>query len=211
MITAKHYTNLDNAFRYFNEKLFENKLPDAIITMNRKKGTKGYFSFQKFSYRDRKESVSEISLNPDEFLERTDIEILSTLAHEMCHLWQYCFADPARKGYHDKVFARKMYEIGLQTSSTGEPDGKPTGQRMTHYIIRGGKFEKVAQGFLLSNDKLLLESLKEEEKEKKERKKNRYKFVCPDCGMAAWAAGSAKLACGDCKTLLEKEEDNDND
>lgn len=209
MITLTQYSTLDKAFEYFNAHLFNNMLPDCIITLNRKKHTRGYFHKDKFRVREKSDAVSEISLNPDEFIERTDLEVLSTLAHEMCHLLQYTIGDPPRKGYHDKEFARLMYNIGLQTSSTGEPDGKPVGQKMTHYILQGGQFEIVAQAFLISQGGLLVESLPEPEKEKKEKKKTRYKFICPECGMAAWAKESANLACGDCREVLVKEEEED--
>lgn len=211
MITAKHYGTLDKAFDYFNAHLFEGGLPDTIITMNRKKRVRGYFHHDKFQNRTSHEGLSEISLNPDEFLERDDLEILSTLVHEMTHLWQAIYGDAPRKGYHDKEFSRKMYSLGLQTSSTGEPDGKPIGQRMSHYILRAGQFEIVAKGFTLKEGKILIESLPDPEKEKKEKKKTRYKYTCPECGMAAWAKKSANIACGDCKeSMIIEEEDNEN-
>jgi predicted SprT family Zn-dependent metalloprotease len=190
MITLKQYSTLDKAFEYFNAHLFNHMLPDCIITLNRKKHTRGYFHKDKFRIREKSDAVSEISLNPDEFLERTDLEILSTLVHEMCHLLQYTIGDPP-------------------PSSTGEPGGKTAGQKMTHYILKGGRFEIVAQGFLISQGGLLVESLPEPEKEKKEKKKTRYKFVCPECGMAAWAKESANLACGNCREVLIKEEEED--
>ena len=68
MITAKHYGTLDKAFDYFNAHLFEGGLPDTIITMNRKKRVRGYFHHDKFQNRASHEGLSEISLNPDEFL-----------------------------------------------------------------------------------------------------------------------------------------------
>lgn len=209
MITTQNYTTLDNAYTYFNEKLFEGKLPDCIITFNRKKGTYGYFHAQKFRVRNGKESISEISLNPDGFIDREDVEVLSTLVHEMCHAWQCCFGDPPRKGYHDKEFARIMFNVGLQTSSTGYPDGKSIGQRMSHYILAGGAFEKAAGAFLL-NAKLQIESLPEPEKEKKEKVKTREKFICPECHQAAWSKPSAKLACGNCKEIMVIEEEDEN-
>ena len=38
-----------------------------------------------------------------------------------------------------------MESIGLMPSSTGEPGGKRTGDRMSDYPIPGGRFEKVAE------------------------------------------------------------------
>jgi hypothetical protein len=36
------------------------------------------------------------------FATRKATEVLSTLAHEMTHLWQHEFGTPPRKGYHDR-------------------------------------------------------------------------------------------------------------
>lgn len=206
MITLKQYTDLDKAYEYFNKHLFNNRLPDCLITLNRKTGSRGYYHHQKFEGRDNKSRISEIALNPDCFNDRTDLEILSTLVHEMCHVDQFLLPDPPRRGYHDKEFALIMNEIGLQASSTGEVGGKATGQRMSHYIIDGGKFEKVAGAFLLSGSKFQWNSVLET-KESKERKKTREKFTCPTCLQAAWAKKTAKLACGECKVEMIIEEE----
>jgi predicted SprT family Zn-dependent metalloprotease len=42
----------------------------------------------------------ELALNPDEFTRRTDEMILSTLAHEMYHVWQQTHGTPPRRRYH---------------------------------------------------------------------------------------------------------------
>jgi hypothetical protein len=39
-----------------------------------------------------------------------------------------------------------MERIGLMPSATGAPGGRRTGQRMTHYIIRGGLFDRAFRG-----------------------------------------------------------------
>ena len=67
--------------------------------------------------------TAEIALNPDTFEDRTDMEILNTLAHEMCHLWQHYFGKPSRGGYHNREWATMMEKIGLMPSSTSEPGG----------------------------------------------------------------------------------------
>ncbi len=207
-VTKKQYTDLDSAFDYLNKHLFSNKLPDCLITLHRKNGAGGYHWYNKFVNRKTKDNVSEIALNPDEFESQTDIEILSILAHEMIHAQQYIIGDPPRKGYHDRGFAALMLEIGLQASNTGLPGGKTTGQRMSHYIIDGGKFESVANAFLLSGDKFQWNSVKLD-KISKERKKTREKWSCPKClSEHCWAKKTAKIACGKCLVpmIVEEEE-----
>lgn len=204
--TIEQYKDLGQAYDYFNKKLFDGKLPDCLITLNRKANSYGYYHHEKFQSRAGKDLLSEISLNPDGFNNRDDIEILSTLAHEMVHVQQFYFGNPPRRGYHDRQFSEMMYEIGLQTSSTGEPGGKSTGQRMSHYILEGGEFEIVANAFLLGGSKLHWNS-RVEEKEAKERKKTREKFTCPSCQQSAWAKKTAKLACGNCLQPMIIEEE----
>jgi predicted SprT family Zn-dependent metalloprotease len=205
-ITTIQYSNLDDAYSYFNKKLFDNKLPECLITLQRHPRALGYHHKDKFTNRKTGEKISEIALNPDTFDDREDIEVLSTLCHEMVHVKQHEIGDPPRKGYHDKSFAILMNEIGLQASSTGEPGGKSTGQRMSHYILEGGKFESVATAFLLSGEKLHWGS-SPEIKISKERKKTREKFCCKSCMQNAWAKKTSKLVCGDCMTPMIIEED----
>jgi predicted SprT family Zn-dependent metalloprotease len=71
--------------------------------------------------------VDELALNPDNFEDRTDEQIMSTLLHEMCHCWQYYFGEPSRGGYHNREWASKMKEVGLHPSDNEKPGGKETG------------------------------------------------------------------------------------
>lgn len=209
-VTTDQYAILDDAFKYFNGKLFEGKLPDILITLNRlNKRTKGYHWFEKFQGRkNKKQKLSEIALNPD-FFDEDYIEILDTLVHEMTHQWQNYFGNPSRAGYHNWEWANKMKEIGLQPSSTGEVGGKEVGQRMDDYIISGGQFEIVAGAFLLQHKEIEWSSIKEPDKEKKERNKTREKFVCKKCMQSVQAKKTANIVCGDCmeKMVIEKEDD----
>ncbi|MCF8884135.1 SprT-like domain-containing protein, partial [Erythrobacter sp. SN021] len=86
-----------------------------------------------------KEITDEIALNPAHFANRKPREVLSTIAHEMVHLWQHHYGSPPRKGYHDKQWAAKMHEIGLIPTDTGEIGGKETGQKVTHLIEENGR------------------------------------------------------------------------
>jgi hypothetical protein len=56
------------------------------------------------------------------------------------------------------TFAAKMKSIGLQPSSTGDVGGKETGQRVSHYIIPGGAFEKTFTKLAVTGWKLNLQS-----------------------------------------------------
>jgi len=85
--TRVTYVGLTDAYDWFNRKLFDGALPAALITMQRRRGSYGYFASERFGTRDRSDIVDEIALNPVHFEARSDDKILSTLVHEMCHLW----------------------------------------------------------------------------------------------------------------------------
>lgn len=206
-VTTTQYSMFDDACKYFNEKLFNGELTDVLITLQRKSKSYGYYCAERFSERNGKQSVAEIAMNPDGFYERTDIEILSTLAHELAHHWQFLFGDAPKRAYHNREWAEKMKEIGLYPSTTGEPDGKETGARCSHYIIKGGKFEIVCGAFLLNGKKKLEWETIPVTKEEKEKKKTREKFVCPDCMQSVQAKKTANIMCGDCKKTMVIEEE----
>ena len=85
-----------------------------------------------------------------------------SLAHEMAHVWQQTHGTPPRRCYHDRQWAAKMKEIGLQPSTTGEPGGKETGQSVTHYIIPGGPYATAAATALMRCTKLSARRIVEE-------------------------------------------------
>ena len=139
--TQKTYGTLDDAYRFFNERLFDGQLPACLITMQRSRKAYGYFAGSRFGSRDGSEITDEIALNPMHFRERTTEQSLSTLVHEMTDpREQHHFGKPSRGGYHNKQWASMMRAIGLVASDTGAPGGKETGQRISHYIEPDGKF-----------------------------------------------------------------------
>lgn len=194
-ITKHEYVALDNAYKDFNLFLFAGKLPECLITLNRHPKARGFFCADRFQHRGEDRRIAEIALNPDTFDGRTDMEILSTLAHEMCHLWQHYFGKPSRGGYHNREWATKMQEIGLMPSSTGAPGGEKLGQSVSHYILPGEQFSKVAQEIIESGFSLDWQSPTGTRAAKPPTRK---KFSCYVCTQAAWAKPTAQLICGYC-------------
>ncbi|NMV39866.1 SprT family zinc-dependent metalloprotease [Ralstonia insidiosa] len=153
--TPDMYGPLEQAYDAFNERLFDGKLPGCLLTLQReRRNSYGYYSPKRWVSRDGK-FADEIALNPNHFAVVPMLEALQTLAHEMCHAYQHIHGKPGRRGYHNKEFAAIMHRIGLQTSATGKPGGKTTGESMSDYPIPGGRFlqivdELLAQGFTLA-------------------------------------------------------------
>lgn len=223
-ITECEYSGFQRAYDHFNAHLFKSTLPQCLITLQRHPNAKGYYHAEHFKGRKNDSKTDEIALNPDTFGGRSDEQILSTLVHEMCHLWEFHFAKrKSRAGYHNKEWGKKMVEVGLQpicfdTHINGVE--KLSGQKMTHRIIENGMFEQVttrliASGFQLNwqsgvmpqmpfsgwsfgngddDDLSPLVPMKWD--------KSKLKFTCLGCNQKAWAKYTAALVCGDCQKIL---------
>lgn len=196
-ITQAQYDALQQAYDFLNARLFGGELPNVLVTLQRHARSYGYFAPDRFAGRSGDKTAHELALNPDIFGDRTDEQIISTLAHEMAHVWQQTHGTPPRRSYHDRQWAAKMKEIGLQPSSTGAPGGAEVGQRVSHYIVAGGRFAQAfaalkAKGFRLDWESTTLS------KEAKAKVASKSKFTCPHCDQNAWAKPDAHLICGAC-------------
>ena len=204
--TSATYNSLEEAYDFFNAELFDNRLPPCLMTLQRRsKRTYGYFSPKRFQD-DIDQESDELAMNPMHFKTREVEDVLATLVHEMTHVEQEHFGKPGRNGYHNKAWGKLMITVGLHPSNTGEPDGKQTGQQMTHYVIAGGPFERATRRLLARGFNLAWGEGKGKTKEgegkdpdgEKDRS-NRVRFGCAGCKARAWGKPSLKLICGRCK------------
>ncbi len=209
-ITEVVYQSLQSAFDYFDKHLFDAVLPDVLITLNRKSGTHGYFSADRFIEKiktshdgtvlvnGKKKTKSEIALNPDTF-GRSSTQILSTLVHEMCHHWQHTHGNsPKTRKYHNKEWVDKMRSMGL--SPVSKTTSKGTGIDVAHEIEIDGKFHLTVTKFLLKNKKFDLGYTSEYTGGwiPKFYTKHSFRYECPECGVWAKAPKNTKLVCEDC-------------
>jgi hypothetical protein len=206
-LTALTYTSLSMAYDFFNMELFSGALPPCLITVQRRKGSFGYFSGERFQNTANQEEITdEIALNPTHFATRPPEEVLSTLVHEMVHLWQHHFGSAPTKSYHDKEWARKMREIGLIPTATGAVGGKETGQKMSHLIAEDGKFKRACESLLASHPAILYsDRALEEDTIRKKKLASKTKYTCPTCGLNAWAKPAVSLVCGECQVPMQTE------
>jgi predicted SprT family Zn-dependent metalloprotease len=219
--TQEQFAALNSAYQYFKQELFDGQLPGCILNFSRKKRTHGFMAPRRWRRVGEQEyTTHEISLTPYS-LYREPVLLFSTLVHEQCHLWQWEFGTPSRSGYHNHEWAEKMEAIGLMPSSTGQPGGKRTGQRMTHYIIPGERYEQVFQSmpgrFALpftpwdgdftkaqitasaskvmasagGSTSVIIGAVIQSGK--------KTKYTCPGCGANVWGKPSLSLICGDCQ------------
>lgn len=208
--TQDTYDALQQAYDHFNWALFDGKLPNCLITLQRRARTYGYFSHKRFRKGDG-HKADEIALNPAHFQGHSCMETLATLVHEQVHLWQAHYGEPGRGRYHNREWADKMKTIGLQPSDSGVEGGRETGDSMRHYVIAGGPFEAEAKRLLSQGFEITWTENKRpsgppsegsaDEPEKKGS--TRMKFTCPLCQLNAWAKHDASLICGTDQSPME--------
>jgi predicted SprT family Zn-dependent metalloprotease len=204
MPTQETYAPLQSVYGYFNRHLCEDKLPNCLITLQRQRGSYGYFAGDR------------IALNPAHFRSRKIEETFSTLLHAMKHLEQHHFGKPGRGRYHNKEFAKMMRAVGLIPSDTGKEGGKETGDRISNYIEPGGRFARaveqlLADGFDTTWREVVVTRVSSSGADRSEggepvwQSGRRTKFTCsrPGCKLNAWAKPGASLLCGEHQTPME--------
>lgn len=194
------------AFDHFNADLFDAKLPAPMFVWQRNKRSRGHFHGDVWKDRAANSCADEISLNPDLMEERSEKEILSTLVHEMCHQRQHHFGKPSRNGYHNKEWAGMMREVGLEPSSTAAPGGKDTGQKVSHYIVKGGRFCASCEMLTGAGWRFPWSSV-DTRQPPKPSKSSKVKFTCPECEANAWGAPSLRIVCSDCDERMKSAAD----
>ena len=223
--TLTAYGEWQFAYDYFNKELFDGELPDCIITLNAENPKVfGYFHGGQYAHLEG-EIKDELSMNPKHFFGRPLFAVLATLAHEMCHVWQFHYGEKkSLRTYHNQEWGDKMESIGLMPSLTGQPEGKKTGQSMSHYIIEGDIFEVTCKTLieednfkiswsnresLITLDDDMLEPEGKDEKEPKKKKQTRAKFTCSGCQANVWGKPSLNIICADCNIKFETEDGED--
>jgi hypothetical protein len=204
-ITPIEYCVLQQAYDHFNFELFGGRLPDLMITLQRRANSYGHFSADRFSSRAGDFKKHELNLNPDGFPSRSDEEACGTLVHEMVHVWQEVFGKPSKGGYHNRQWAEQMKAIGLQLSASGLPGGKETGPHVSHYILADGRFARAYAELATTGWKLNLESARQwgqfnggqpsggQPNGGKDGSKT--KFTCLRCGANCWGKSSLEVDC----------------
>jgi predicted SprT family Zn-dependent metalloprotease len=211
--TKETYEQFQQAYEVLNQALFAGELPNCLITLQRRNRTYGYFCGDRFGRSDG-QVTDEIALNPRHFHDRSVPDVLSTLAHEMVHLWQHHFGTPGRGRYHNREWADRMKAIGLQPTSTGKPDGEETGDSMDHLIVTDGAFDRTVKELLAGGFSITwiekppcsAKSVAGDSDASSKggdtgtptgtRSGKRAKYTCPSCGLNAWAKHRVQLLCG---------------
>ncbi|MCW3052194.1 MAG: hypothetical protein JWN14_1364 [Chthonomonadales bacterium] len=202
--TRRTAESLTQAYDFFNAALFDGKLPPCLITLQRRQGAYGFFSGGRFASTGNPDEIrDEIALNPSHFGSRRPREILSTLVHEMTHLWQHHFGKPSRAGYHNRQWAKKMHSLGLIPIGNSPTEEKATGQRVSYGMEEGGACERACGAFLASGPTLLYQDRPTEAGNKPPTSRGKTKYTCPRCQVKVWAKPALLLLCVACQQTLQ--------
>lgn len=197
---------------YFNAVLFGGALDHVILNFSRLARSLGFFAPER--WHDGADNVThEISLNPAHLRRDNQKDAASTLVHEMAHAWRHGQPKPPKHGYHDRVWADKMEELGLMPSDTGAPGGARLGYKMSHYIVAGGAFERAFDAMpeacrlpwmcgIDDEARGGKKSKKEAKKEQEAARKVKVKYSCPGCALNVWGRAGLRLCCEDCDQAL---------
>ena len=187
------YTEWQSAYDFFNKELFNDSLPECVITLSGKsKRNMGSFAPDRYAS-EGGEIKDGLMMNPKHF-RRGLIDTLSTLVHEMCHVWIHHFGKTkSRNGYHSKEWGTLMESVGLMPSKTG--------QQMTHYIIDAAPFETAAKRLLEEKFRISWADAQtvDSNRATKSKARNKSKYSCKVCKATVWGKPELRINCGECK------------
>jgi len=216
---------LQGAISHFNIELFKGELDESkcMVTLDFSGKTHlGFYAQNRFANKEG-QLIDQISLNAKFVIGRSVKDVCSTIVHELCHYWERRYtAKPTKGAYHGKRWAEKMKEVGLHPSSTGQPGGDETGNRVSHYPIPGGRFEQVVEEMLKHGFAITWGAAADElhqqmngggdsdgnspgndgDETPPDQSKGKVKFSCPKCNQNAWGAASLRLKCDFDNALL---------
>lgn len=215
---SEHNKFLEQAYQILNMVYFEDSLPEAVITIQSSQRAYGHITVGKV-WQDSWDSYHEINLSA-EYLNRACSAIISTLLHEMCHLYamENNIKDTSNNyRYHNKKFKEIAEKRDLKISyheSIGWSVTEPTEKLMEtikkyhldspiEYVRKGaydladGENDNGANGG---------DGLTGTKGKKPKKKSSTRKYICPKCGNSVRATKDVNIACLDCLVQMLKEE-----
>ena len=205
---------LQRNFKRLNDKYFEGKLERPVITIHTDttSGAYGWITTGKvWSTKDAKH-YREINICA-EHLNRPPELIITTLLHEMVHLYniQNEIQDTSRAGtYHNSKFKAKAEACGLSVEKNdkyGYCITTPTPE-LTDYVkehTRAGCFKlERAKTYKDGTPKTTTTGEDGKEKTTSRTKQSSRKYTCQTCGLTVRATKDAtgKLMCVDCQEIM---------
>ena len=195
---------MQGMFSRINEHFFNNELEKVIITFESgfKKGAYGWIDNVKDWKQDtRKETAERYSINIScDYLRRKREDIISTLIHEMCHLYalQNEIKDTSRSGiYHNKKFKEIAEAHGLIVQEADHIGWSITSLKpeTAEWLKENCNFSEIT---IYKKKPLVAESIAKP-------KQSSRKYVCPCCKLIVRATKECKIQCLECNKEMKLE------
>lgn len=215
---SEHNEFLERAYRILNKVYFEDKLPEAVITIQSSQRAYGHITVGKV-WQDNWDSYHEINISA-EYLNRPVENIIATLLHECCHLYamENNIKDTSNNyRYHNKRFKEIAEKRDLKISyhesigwSVTEPAEKLIETIKQYHLdsqidyVRKGAFEWTGGDAESDGDNG--NGLTGTKGKKPKKKSSTRKYICPKCGNSVRATKDVNIACLDCMVQMVKEE-----
>lgn len=200
---------LEQAFEVLNRVYFDGSLPEAVITIQSSPRNYGYITVQKV-WADNNDCYHEINISA-EHLSRNIENVMSTLMHEMVHL--YCIvnniADTSKNGrYHNKHFKNEAEKRDLKIDYVkyiGYSKTTPT-DRFIEVLRENGLCNDINH-FRISGNGIFVPPVDGIDGGKTVKvKSSTRKYICENCGISVRATKDVNIICADCMDLMTKVE-----
>ena len=204
MNLAEIYSELERVYSAINKKYYDDKLPLAIITIQSKKVVSGdaYGWASKNRWIDiNGKRYYELNITA-EYLNLDKYDIISTLAHEMVHIycWENDIKDTSRGNrYHNKRFKAEAEKRDLIINKVDGIGYSETA--LSDEFIEFIDTLNVSDVFNI-NRQLSDLAASEGEEPKKPRKPRPY-YQCPSCGAVVRGKADISIMCAECEELFE--------
>lgn len=227
---AKVQTVIDELDKAFFSGNGKEKIPQVVFAINTrcKSCVVAFVQADALYDKSTDKKLQYMAINPD-YLNRKLKDILGTICHELCHVYEHAYIHIPRGGYHDKQWESLMTDCGLEAKYLNS-----SRTAVDHKIIKGGVFEDFAKAFeekygadffnIVSYSSELQKKtrkalgIKDDEdddtpradnadKPIKKYNRNKIKYVCRCCGLKVWGKPGLSVSCNECMETLDEEEE----
>lgn len=194
--------SLQASFNAINRDFYNGELEKVIITVKegKKKGAFGWIENAK-NWKQNGTDRHEINISADYLGERTVRQTITTLMHEMVHLYnlQNGIKDTTRSGiYHNKNFKKTAEEHGLQVEQVDQIGwSRTTATEETAKWIEENIPIKSFNVYKQTTEKITTTGTKP--------KQSYRKYICPKCGLIVRATKDCRISCMQCNQEMKIE------
>lgn len=232
------YTKIQVVIDEIDQRFFsgkgKQKIPELVFSINNlcRSCVTAFVAPDALYDKSNNKRYQYVGINP-RHLNREVGEILATICHELCHVYEHAYIHIPRGGYHDKEWDKLMRECGLEPKYLNKSK-----TAVTTVIAEDGIFTEYIKDFIKNHGEdyfniveysplvehmtkvaLGLDDEGEEDDDSpkpdnadkpiKKYNRNKIKYTCPECGAKVWGKSGLHIECVDCACNFEEEETED--